>query len=116
MSLRASLLSNDHAEALVPKLWFLYRCILRVDDVHHLDLGEAEQTPRTVLHADSRPLRAAEGQIRRDREMLIHPGRAAFELRRHFGAAIRILRPDRSTESVVSRIRAFDRVIDIFVG
>src|SRR6267154_1010771 len=74
---------------------------LRVDDVHHLDLGEAEQTPRTVLHADSRPLRSAEWQIRRDREMLIHPGRAAFELRGNFRAAIRILGPDRSAESVM---------------
>ena len=91
MSLRASLLANDHAEALVPKLVNVYRRILCVDDVDDLDLGEAEQTPRAVLDADSRPLRSAEGQIRRDRQMLIHPGRAAFELRRDFRAAIRIL-------------------------
>src|SRR5579863_10047295 len=74
---------NPSCRTLRIKAIFFLRDVLHIGDVHHLDLGEAEQPPRTVLHADSRPLGAAERQIRRDRQMLIHPRRSALELRRH---------------------------------
>ena len=65
---------------------------LHFDGIYDLDFGEPEQTPRPVLHADSRPLRAAERQIGRDRQMLIDPCRSGIR-------AARRLRPPCSCRS-----------------
>src|ERR1700674_3784454 len=79
---------------------------LASSNVEHLNLGEAEQAPGSVLDADSRPLRAAERKIRPHREMLVHPGRAALELAGNFGRALRILRPHRAAQPVMGGVRA----------
>src|SRR5439155_14355230 len=83
-----------------------------VDD---LDLGEAEQAPRPILHADARPLGAAERQVRGDREVLIHPGGAALEAPGHVGRTVWIARPHRSAETEVGRVRSLDRLVDILI-
>src|SRR5581483_2263428 len=84
--------------------------------VQDLELGEPVQAPGAVLDADTAPLGAAEGLVRRERQVGVHPCRAALEALGHVGRPIGVAAPDGAAEAEVRGVGPLDGVVDVAVG
>src|ERR671925_196708 len=83
--------------------------------VEHLELGEPVEPPRAVLDADAAPLPAAEGLVRREDGVRVHPGRARLELAGDGRRAPRVGAPDRAAEPELRRVRVLERVVEVAI-
>src|SRR5438445_1069101 len=84
-----------------------------VDD---LDLGEPVEAPRAVLDADAAPLGPAEGLVRGQGQMGVHPRRPALEPLGDLCRPVGVAAPDRPREAEVGGVGTVDSVVEVAVG
>src|ERR1700730_8259868 len=79
--------------------------------VYDLQLGKLGETFLGELHAHTRLLGAAEGDVRGDVEMLVDLDGDGFDLACDFVSTLRIRRPNGGAEAIICRIGAADGVV-----
>src|SRR6185369_1629379 len=81
-----------------------------------LGLGEAGEAPGAVLDADAAPLEAAEGLVRPERDVRVHPDGAAVEAFGDGPGPVDVRRPDGARQAVHGGVGAGDDLVDVAVG